>query len=56
MKRNKKVLKITQDSRVYKMTKRRTTLSCPICGPNKGCNTNYNIDNSWKTHRKTQWR
>ena len=49
--------KITTNSRVYRMLKRRMDLlKCDICAPNKGCNSNWVKDNNWKKHRKTQWR
>ena len=54
--KEKKTIKSTMDSRVYKMAIRQN-LYCPICGPNKGCNRNRNNDNkSWKTYRDTQWK
>ena len=54
--KNKNTLHLTDNSKEYKMTKRKMTLGCPHCPPNKGCNTNYNQDRSWKVYRKTQWR
>lgn len=57
--KNKKTLQLTNDSKEYKMTKRKMDLGCPICRPNKGCNRkgrNGTPYRSWKTYRKTQWR
>ena len=55
--RRAKTLKYTTDSRVYKMTKRKMEISCPICSPNRGCNRMRNFYNrSWKHYRKTQWK
>lgn len=56
---NKKLLNETNDSRTFKLLKRKYIdhLSCPLCGPNKGCNRyKFGIDNNWKNDRKTQYR
>ena len=55
--KNNKNLQLTDNSKEYKMTKRRMDLGCPICGPNRGCNRNRDNDfRNWKRYRKTQWR
>lgn len=56
--RRGKTLKYTTDSRVYKMTKRKTILKCDYCPPNKGCNSRWRRgqSKSWKRYRKTQWK
>lgn len=57
MSRNsKREMKNTENSRVYKIAKWEHEGSCPLCPPNKGCNRNRYGDNSWKKHRKRQWR
>ena len=50
--------KTTTNSRVYNMMMREcSSISCPICGPNKGCNRYREYGNlSWKGKRKTQWK
>jgi len=54
---SRKELRLTDNSRVYKMAKREMDLDgCPLCPPNKGCNTNRDGDNNWKKYRKTQWK
>lgn len=53
----KKTVQLTDNSREYKMTKRKdNTLHCSICPPHRGCNRNWNLDRNWKKYRKTQWR
>lgn len=57
--RNKKNLQLTNNSREYKMTKRRLDLGCPLCPPNKGCNRRYKNGSGyrcWKRYRKNQWK
>lgn len=58
MRKAKKQMKNTTDSRVYKMALRDRFLGCPICGPNQGCNRNrtYGAPNSWKNNRDNQWK
>lgn len=53
--RNKKLIKNTMNSQVYKMALN-ANLGCPICGPNRGCNRNRNNNNNWKNNRDNQWR
>lgn len=54
--RNKKIMKNTTNSRVYKMALN-TNMGCPICGLGKGCNRNRdNGRKSWKDNRDNQWR
>ena len=45
----KKILKDTDNSRVYKLAIR-GLLYCPICKPNRGCNggNRYRITKTWK--------
>ena len=53
--RNKKIIKNTMDSQVYKKAMR-VNQGCSICGPNKGCNRNRDNDRRcWKTYRNKQW-
>ncbi len=56
--KNKKTVQLTDNSREYKLTKRRDSRinSCPICPPHRGCNRNWNLDRNWKNFRKTQWK
>lgn len=54
--KSRKELRLTMNSRVYKMAKREMEGGCSLCAPNKGCNQDWNIDNNWKQHRKSQWR
>ena len=54
--KSRKELRLTTNSRVYKMAKNDIEGGCPICSLNRGCNRNRNYDNNWKTHRKTQWK
>lgn len=58
MKRAKKLMNETDNSRVYKMAKREVDLiKCPICPPGKGCNRNRTHEYmGWKYWRKTQWK
>jgi hypothetical protein len=54
--RNKKTIKNTMNSQVYKMAIK-SNLGCPICPPNKGCNRYKNTDlKSWKNYRGNQWK
>ena len=32
------------------------SLVCSMCRPHRGCNRTRNVDNSWKSHRRTQYR
>ena len=50
-----KILKNTDDSRVYKLAIR-GLLYCSICKPNRGCNSGYRITKTWKEYRKNQWK
>ncbi len=48
----------TDNSRVYRMYKRRYDLRCDRCPPNRGENSNndwYRLKN-WKKFRKTQYK
>ena len=57
MRNRKRNSKHTDNSRVYKMTMRDIHLGCPICPPNKGCNTNRDNEfRNWKRWRKSQWK
>jgi hypothetical protein len=57
MRRFKKLMKDTDNSRVYKMAKREGDVGCPLCAPHKGCNKyKFGFNNNWKEHRKTQWK
>jgi hypothetical protein len=54
--RNKKTLKNTMNSQVYKKALR-INFGCQLCPPNKGCNTNRDNDSQcWKSHRDKRWR
>lgn len=46
----------SNDNREYKWLSTIKKLKCTLCPPNKGCNTDWNNNNNWKEHRKTQWR
>lgn len=50
--------KTTTDRKIYFRCKRIIEFfGCLYCGPNSGCNRlGKPIDNSWKRHRKTQYR
>ena len=53
----KKKLESTDNSSVYRKSFIKLYSSCPLCSPNKGCNSKWSNDiNCWKTHRKQQWR
>lgn len=57
--KEKVTLQLTNDSKEYRMTKRRIDLGCTWCPPNKGCNRrrkNGAAYKNWKKYRKTQWR
>lgn len=58
MKKAKKVVDSTNNSRVYRMAQREMIDGCPICAPHKGCNkwTSGRWQRSWKKYRKTQWK
>ena len=50
----------TNNSRVYKVAAIRRKLYCPICKPNKGCNSAWGRDfpsKNWKfkTKKRKQW-
>jgi len=54
--RNKKTMKNTTNSQVYKMALK-DNLGCSFCPPNKGCNVNRDNDNrNWKRWRNTKWK
>ncbi len=51
----------TSNSRVYKNAAIRRKLYCPICRPNRGCNTRWQRHmptKSWKfkTKKRKQWK
>lgn len=60
----KEILNTTTNSNVYKRVRGRYVTEkyggCSHCSPNNGCNRVYkmkdNIQQSWKSHRKTQWK
>lgn len=57
MKKIKVVSKETDNARVQRMAERALKLSCPVCGPNKGCNyRRKKKGNNWKSFRNNQWR
>ena len=48
--------KCVTDNHSY-MVKFREEFKCPICRPNKGCNSDRCSDSyCWKSRRLTQWR
>lgn len=54
--RNYDEIKITTNSRVYKMSRRTIEIFCPRCRPNRGCNHTGNYSNSWKKYRNKQYK
>lgn len=57
MRKFRKVMEKTTNSRVYNMAVNEMVSSCPICAPHRGCNRNRDDnDKSWKNYRDTQWR
>lgn len=56
--RNFDIHKTTTNSRVQRMINRVYISGCPMCAPNKGCNSisRRNPNNNWKQYRKKQWR
>ena len=58
MRRAKKLMNETDNSRVYKMAKRENNLfKCPICSPHRGCNRRkFGINDNWKKYRLTKWK
>lgn len=51
-------IRVTNNSRVYRLLDRDYKLGCPFCAPHKGCNkVNDNFRNrNWKKHRSTKWK
>ena len=57
MRKFRKVMEITTNSRVYNMAVNEMVSGCPICATHRGCNRDRgNNDDSWKSYRKTQWK
>jgi len=57
MSKAKRNIKTITDRKTFKRVWLSKELSCPICGPNKGCNrARKKIDKCWKQHRKTKWK
>jgi hypothetical protein len=52
-----KIVSETLDSRTYKLALRSVVLGCPICGPNRGCNSRgKGRQRNWKKFRKTKFK
>lgn len=56
MRRAKKILQETDDNQEYKSALNQLLKHCNLCGPNRGCNRNRDIENGWKSKRDNQWR
>jgi hypothetical protein len=59
MRKAKKLMNETGNSRVYKMAKREVDLllKCPICSPHRECNRRkFGVNNNWKKYRLTKWK
>jgi len=57
MSKARRNIKTITDRKTFKRVWLSKELSCPICGPNKGCNrARKKIDKCWKQHRKTKWK
>jgi len=62
MRKPKQIVDTTTNSRVYNHARStyiaRKQAGCPLCTIGKGCNRRYkdNIQRSWKSNRKTQWK
>jgi len=61
----KRKMEETDDSMVYRRARWEHLVesgkskgnSCSLCPPHQGCNAGrYGMDNSWKNHRKTQYK
>ena len=57
MKKTKKAMSSTLDSRTYRLAYYSIVSKCGMCSPHKGCNRRYiKREKNWKKFRKKQYK